>query len=140
MGKTYQADIPGNKFETVFDLASAATNAGSVNTFGFEAPADIIVTGVTYTPTGKNGIGHATTYRTLTLRDGGADSTGTVAAATYALTATLPSNVPADFTVTSSLASIDSGDVLMLYHVANTTAATHTELAAGKITVRYRLQ
>jgi len=140
MGKTLYSDLPGEEQQIVFDLPSAATNAAATTVWGFEAPADIVITGITYTPTAADGIGHATTYRTFTLRDGGTAASGTTAIGTWTTTATKPSLVPVDFTVTAANASIDAGDVVLLYHVANTTAGTHTEVKAGVISVQYRLQ
>ena len=140
MGKTFQADTPGNEYVEWVDIASAATNAASTKVYMFQADADIVITGVTYVPTGADGIGGATSYRTLTLCDGGAAGTGTGSVASLAMTATGASYVGVDFTVTAANASIDDGDALYIYHVANTTAATVTALSAGRIGIQYRLQ
>ena len=140
MGKSFLADVPGNEYVEWHNIASAATNADTTKEYMFEAPADIVVTEWGYVPTAANGAGGATSYRTLTLYDGGADASGTSAVGTLALNATKASYVPVDGAVTAANASIDDGDVLYISHAANTTAATVTALTGGKIFIRYRLQ
>lgn len=142
MGANFQADIPGNEHLIIANTASAATNGAAAldPSFIFEAPQDLTVTEVAWIPTSGTNTGHATSYRTLRLVDGGAAGTGTSVIASFACIATKASLAPVDFTVTTSNAAIDDGDVLLFSQAVNTTAGGHTALAGGKLQVRYRVR
>lgn len=139
MGKTSQADIPDNKFTQMFNVASTASDAGASKRVLFEAPADLLITEVAFIPDGGDQGGATATYRDLKVLDGGAAGSGVALAATKRVNATGASLAPIDFTVTSSLASIDAGDIVLLSKGATAGGdSSDTVVQSGMLRVSYR--
>lgn len=137
MGTTFDADVPGNEQLFVMDIASAATNGTAQNVL-FEAPSDLIITEAAWIPDGADQEGHGTSYRTQSIINLGTAGSGSTVVGSKAFTASLASLTAGDFTITSTNASIDDGEIVA-FKTSVTTAAASSDMAAGVLQVRYRL-
>ena len=144
MGKTYQADVPGNYFHQVFTNASVASGTDAlVASQAFIAPQNVKVKRVWFVPWADQATqGTATTsatYRRVNLLNGGTGGTGTTIIASCNITASVGSITSKAFTTTSNN-TVTSGGIL--YFSALTVGGDDNDgtiLQSGVLEVEYEL-
>ena len=145
MGKTYQADIPGNYFHQVFTNAGVASNGANalIASAAFVTPNNVKVKRAWYIPWANAATkGTATTsatYKRINLLNGGTSGTGTTIVASCNITASVGSKTSKAFSTTSNN-TVTSGGIL--YFSALTVGGTSddgTALQAGVLQVEYEL-
>jgi len=137
MGSTFQADIPGNRYEIVENTASVTAN-GADNLYQpiFRVPQAGTFKNA-YWMSSASQDSHGTNYRTLQIINLGAAGAGTVVLASYALTASKAANVPYTMVnnATAANLALAAGDVLAFVTVV---AASGIDVNAGVAQIEYQ--
>lgn len=144
MGSTAYGDLPsGALVGAQISHASVASDgaAASFNNIGasiWRAPQNGRIDSVWWEPTGADSsAASAVSFRTLTIRNGASDGTGTAILASLVLSASLASNTTRAFTLATT-PTFSAGQPIYAAHAATGTNATHTVLVAGKFHVNWR--
>lgn len=144
MGTTAYGDLPsGALVGAQISHASVASDgaAASYNNIGantWRAPQNGRVESIWWEPTGAdNSAASAVSFRTLTIRNGSSDGTGTAVLGSLVLSASLASNTTRAFTLAAT-PTFSAGQVVYAAQAATGTNATHTVLVAGRFHVNWR--
>ena len=144
MGSTAYGDLPSGAIRgAAVSHASVASDgaAASYNNIGantWRAPQNGRVDSIWWEPTGADNAGaSAASYRTLTIRNGSSDGTGTAVLGSLVLSASLASNTTRAFTLATT-PTFSAGQVIYAAQAATGTDATHTVLRAGLFHVNWR--
>jgi hypothetical protein len=133
MGKSYQADIPGNILAFQCAIAAQASQTATTTPV-FVAPADCtIVTAYTIASASQDSSTNVT--QALTLVNNGTAGTGTTVLASVGVTGSVAASKPRAYTVTSGN-SVDSGSGLTYVHTNGSTGVAQN---ACMLVVKYRL-
>ena len=141
MGSTLQSDVPGNIHPITHHFASVASNGGAARVAIFKAPQNIRLKSFGVDFYGADKAVTATSYRRLTLVDGGANGTGTTIISSMNLTTSVASMGTASGSIATANQDIDAGDILIFSHL--TVGGDHnagTVLPDGAILVDYELR
>ena len=144
MGSTAYGDlISGALVGAQVSHASVASDgaAASYNNIGaniWRAPQNGRIDSIWWEATGGDtGGASAVSFRTLTIRNGSSDGTGTAVLGSLVLSATLASNTTRAFTLATT-PTFSAGQAIYAAQAATGTNATHTVLVAGRFTVNWR--
>lgn len=137
MGESYQADIPGNRFRAEMHVASVASNGAAARYVVLRAPASIKVTGAYWTVYGANQTADTTSYRRVSVVNGGTAGQATTIIASLNLSA---SKASMSLNALSGTATMSVGEAIVFSHVTvGGNKNDETELQAGMIQVEYQL-
>lgn len=144
MGSTAYGDLPSGAITGAqISHASVASDgaAASYNNIGaniWRAPQNGRIDSIWWEATGADTGGASTaSYRTLTIRNGSSDGTGTAVLGSLVLSATLASNTTRALTLAAA-PTFSAGQSIYAAQAATGTDATHTVLRAGRFTVNWR--
>lgn len=144
MGSTAYGDLTsGALVGAQVSHASVASDgaAASYNNIGaniWRAPQNGRVDSIWWEPTGADSsAASAVSFRTLTIRNGSSDGTGTTVLGSLVLSASLASNTTRAFTLATT-PTFSAGQSIYAAQAATGTNATHTVLVAGRFTVNWR--
>jgi hypothetical protein len=145
MGSTKLGDIPSGAIagQTISHASVASNGANAailaIGVGNWRAPQNVTIVSAHWEPTGADSaVTNTTSYRTLTLINGGSAGTGTAVLASVALTATTASNTLRALTL-ASVPTVAEGSVVAFSHATVGGAETNgTVLVAGQARFSYR--
>ena len=144
MGSTAYGDLPsGALVGAQISHASVASNGAAASYYniganGWRAPQNGRLDSVWWEPTDADSApASAVSFRTLTIRNGSSDGTGTAILASLVLSASLASNTTRAFTLATT-PTFSAGQVIYLAQAATGTDATHTVLRAARLQANWR--
>jgi len=140
MGNTFQADVPGNRYPTLYHNASVASDGGSSVVGIFRAPNDIKVQAAYWCPYGADqgaAASASASYRRVTLINGGTAGTGTTVIASINMSASKASF--GNYTLSGTGTAVSGAMLVFSQETVGGTHATGTILRAGVMTIEYEL-